>query len=201
VPKEGWNRGGASAVEGLLEASGIQLGAVVSDPFGVSGWAMLQRLADGETNIEAMLEETRGVLRKKKSGLREAWAGKSSTVSRLLLKQVTLLRQQIAEIHEAWWVAMKAYASTLHRLCRMPGVDLTAAQEILAEIGPRGGAFPVCGGVCFLGGSHSRNADHGGGQLPFPITHGEIGPPAAGPDCLGGRTHQGHLLRQPIRRS
>ncbi|MGI8744474.1 MAG: hypothetical protein ACR2NN_18250 [Bryobacteraceae bacterium] len=33
-------------VEGLLEQGGIKLTSVASDVFGVSGWAMLERIAD-----------------------------------------------------------------------------------------------------------------------------------------------------------
>jgi len=136
-----------SQVEGLLEQGGIKLTTVVSDSFGVSGWAMLQRMAQGETDIEALIGEARGTLCKKQAALREALAGRLSPICQLLLKQflkqVELLRQQIAEIDTALGEAMKAYAPTLHRLCRMPGVDLTAAQELLAEIGPRAAAFPT----------------------------------------------------------
>src|SRR6266478_5052582 len=38
-------------VEGLLEQGGIKLSAVASDIFGVSGWAILERIAAGEIGI------------------------------------------------------------------------------------------------------------------------------------------------------
>jgi transposase len=133
-------------VEGLLEQGGIKLAAVVSDVFGVSGWAMLQRIARGDTDVEAMIGEARGALCKKRAALREALAGRLSPLGQLLLtqslKQVELLWQQIDEINTALGEAMKAYAPTLHRLCRMPGVDLAAAQQLLAEIGPTAEVFP-----------------------------------------------------------
>jgi transposase len=132
-------------VEGLLEQGGIKLAAVVSDPFGVSGWAMLQHIAKGETSVDVLLGETRGVLRKKRAELREALAGGLSRVCQRLLQQyleqVKLLRQQIAEIQQELEVVMKPYAGTLHRRCRVPGIDLAAAQGLLAEIGPRAAAF------------------------------------------------------------
>jgi transposase len=134
-----------SQIEGLLEQGGIKLSAVVSDTFGVSGWAMLQRIAQGETNLDVLIAEARGTLRKKQGALREALAGRLSLVCQSLLKQhlkqVELLRQQITEIDQMLMEAMKPFALTLHRLCRMPGVDMTAAQEMLAEIGPTAEAF------------------------------------------------------------
>jgi transposase len=126
-------------VEGLLEQGGIKLAAVVSDPFGVSGWAILQHIAKGEKDIEVMLQETRGTLRKKRGELREALAGRLSPVCQkllqLYLEQVKLLWEQIGEIGQALERALKEYAPILHRLCRIPGVDLAAAQELIAELG------------------------------------------------------------------
>jgi transposase len=134
-----------SQVEGLLEQGGIKLTAVVSDSFGATGWAILKRIAKGETDIEAMLGETRGTLRKKKEQLREALVGRLSPLCRMLLTQrldqAELLRKQITEIDAALTLAMKDYAATLNRLCRVPGIDLTGAQAILAEVGPRAAAF------------------------------------------------------------
>lgn len=133
-------------VEGLLEQGGIKLTAVASDPFGVSGWAMLELIARGETNVEVLAGQARGSLRKKAAQLKQALAGKLEPVYRLLLQQkmdqVKLLRQQMAELDEALALAMKNHVATLHRLSKVPGVNLHAAQELLAEIGPDAAAFP-----------------------------------------------------------
>jgi transposase len=64
-----------SHVEGLLEQGGIKLSAVVSDLFGVSGWAMLEHISQGVTDLEVLVGEARGVLRKKGAELKEAWWG------------------------------------------------------------------------------------------------------------------------------
>lgn len=133
-------------VEGLLEQGGIKLTSVVSDLFGVSGWAMLERIAAGESEAEQVAQEARGALRKKKAKLEEALAGHLEPVYRFLLKQhmdqVRLLRRQVEEINQALAVALKDHVAALTRLARIPGVDLYAAQELLAEIGPRASAFP-----------------------------------------------------------
>jgi len=52
------------------------LTAVVSDLFGVSGWAMLKQISQGETNAATIAAQARGVLRKKKTALEEALAGR-----------------------------------------------------------------------------------------------------------------------------
>jgi transposase len=133
-------------VEGLLEQGGIKLTAVASDPFGVSGWAMLKRMADGETDVTQLVQEARGALRKKEAQLKEALAGRLDPVYQMLLRQnleqVELLRRQIEEVNTNLVEAMKAHLPTLVRLTKVPGVDLAAAQELLAEIGPTAAAFP-----------------------------------------------------------
>jgi transposase len=134
-------------VEGLLEQGGIKLTAVASDPFGVSGWAMLKLLVKGETDVAVLAAEARGRLRKKEAQLQEALAGKLDPVYRMLLRQnleqVELLRRQIEEVNQALAESMKAHTATLVRMTKIPGVDLAAAQELLAEIGPGAAAFPT----------------------------------------------------------
>jgi transposase len=133
-------------VEGLLEQGGIKLSAVVSDLFGVSGWAMLERIGQGVTDVEVLAGQARGVLRKKDAELKQALVGRLDPVYRLLLRQhleqVRLLRQQVEELNQALAQAMQEHIAPLHRLTRIPGVDLYAAQELLAEIGPKAAAFP-----------------------------------------------------------
>lgn len=133
-------------VEGLLEQGGFKVTAVASDVFGVSGWAMLERIAAGETDVSILVEEARAALKKKKAELREALAGHLDPIYQFLLKQyldqVRLLRRQIGEINEQLAIAMKDHTTALCRLCQIPGVQMAAAQELLAEIGPRAAAFP-----------------------------------------------------------
>jgi len=147
-----------SHVEGLLEHGGIKLSAVVSDLFGVSGWAMLEHIAQGVTDVEVLAGEARAGLRKKTAELKQALAGQLEPVYRLLLRQyleqVRLLRKQVEEINHALAEAMQEHLTALHRLTKIPGVDLYAAQELLSEIGPKAAAFASAGqfaswvGVC-----------------------------------------------------
>ncbi len=62
-------------VEGLLEQGGIQLTSVASDVFGVSGWAMLEKIAQGVSDVELLVSQARGVLRRKEEQLKEPWPG------------------------------------------------------------------------------------------------------------------------------
>lgn len=145
-------------IEGLLEEGGFKLTAVVSDPFGVTGWDLLEKIARGETDPEKLLSDLRGALRKKREQLREALEGRLEASHRLLLRQALdqarLLLAQVEEINQALSAAMRDHLAALTRLSRIPGVQLYAAQELLAEIGPGAAAFPSAGqfaswvGVC-----------------------------------------------------
>jgi transposase len=133
-------------IEGLLEQGGIKISSVITDLFGASGWAMLENLADGNHDVEKLVELAQGVLRKKTAQLKEALAGRLDLIYQMLLRQhlelVALLRKQIEELNQALSTAMKDHVAVLCRLSKMPGVDLHAAQELLAEIGPGATAFP-----------------------------------------------------------
>src|SRR5947209_4143004 len=133
-------------VEGLLEQGGIKLSAVASDIFGVSGWAILERIAAGESDVDKLVDQARGVLKRKKSKLREALQGKLDPIYRLLLQQhlaqAQLLCQQVEELNQALAEALKEHVAVLCRLTKVPGINLYAAQELLAEIGPGAVAFP-----------------------------------------------------------
>jgi len=119
---------------------------------------MLEHIALGISDVEVLVREARGVLRRKDAQLREALTGRLEPVYRLLLRQhmdqVRLLRRQIEEINQALARAMKEHIAVLHRLSRIPGIDLYAAQELIAEIGPKAAAFATAGqfaswaGVC-----------------------------------------------------
>jgi transposase len=169
-----------SQVEGLLEQGGIKLAAVASDLFGASGWAMLVELAQGETDVDKLAAQARGSLRHKQAELKEALAGRLEPVYRFLLRQqmdqVVLLRQQVLEINVALAEAMKEHTATVYRLSKIPGVDLYAAQELLAEIGPRAATFASAeqfaswAGVCpgsqeSAGISHSHRSPKGNRYL------------------------------------
>jgi len=167
-------------MEGILEQGGIKLTAVVTDLFGVSAWAMLCKIAEGETDIDELMGEARGKLKKKHAQLKEALVGVLEPIYRFLLKQhmeqVQLIWRQVEELNQALIESMKDHVAVLVRLAKIPGVDLYAAQELLAEIGagaiafPSGDQFASWAGVCpgsqeSAGINHSRRSAKGNRYL------------------------------------
>jgi hypothetical protein len=192
-----------SQVEGLLEHGGIKLAGVASDIFGVSGWAMLEKIAAGDTEIEVLVGQARGALRKKETRLREALAGQLDPIGRLLLKQqmdqVRLLRKQVEEINQSLVEAMRQQAPCCSGSPRSPEWIICGAGTAGRDRS-LGGRRRQRGTVRLLGRSLSRLAGIGRHQLQPSFGQGKLFPAmAALSDRLGGHSYQGHVLRPPVR--
>jgi len=123
----------------VLEASGIKIGSVVSDVFGMTGTAILGELARNNTNPQALAELARGSLKNKREEIQRSLEGTFSAHDARLLKHQLDLHGQLETRREAIEkeIATMAvpYEAVVTRLDQMPGINGTAAIEILGEIG------------------------------------------------------------------
>lgn len=130
----------------VLEDANIKLTAVASDIMGVSGRAMLQALATGETDPQRLAQLARHTLRKKIPQLEQALRGHVRPHHRFLLQtllaQVTFLEQQIAQVDAAVTEAARPFASELALLRTIPGIK-ARAENVLAELGADMRVFPT----------------------------------------------------------
>ena len=119
---------------------------------------MLKALVAGQHTAAEMAEMACGRLRARSEALQAALEGSLDEVCRGLLDQalqrIEMLDGQQQQLQQ-WLSAMqREYASTWRRLGQVPGIDVCAAQKILAAIGPQAAAFPSSGhlaswvGVC-----------------------------------------------------
>jgi transposase len=130
----------ANRIQKVLEDANIKLGSVVSDVMGLSGRDMLMALIAGNTSPAAMAQLARGQLRMKIPALEEALSGKVTEHHRFMLKalldQVHYLEQQVEAFDQRIEEVMTPFEqAAVARLDSMPGVNVRAAQNILAEIG------------------------------------------------------------------
>ncbi|HEX2291149.1 MAG TPA: IS110 family transposase [Pseudonocardiaceae bacterium] len=134
-------------VEKLLEDSQIKLSVVASDIFGVSGREMLAALIGGQTNPQALARLARGRLRAKIGALEEAFTGHFTDHHALLLSKmlarIDALDADIAELDAAIEEMVAPFASAVERLDEIPGVGITAARVIIAEVGLDMSRFPT----------------------------------------------------------
>ncbi|MDQ4033609.1 MAG: transposase [Actinomycetota bacterium] len=134
-------------VEKLLEDAQIKLSVVASDIFGVSGREMLAALIGGQTNPQALARLARGRLRAKIGALDEAFTGHFTDHHALLLSKmlarIHALNADIAELDAAIEEMVAPFASAVDRLDELPGVGITAARVIIAEVGLDMSRFPT----------------------------------------------------------
>ena len=123
----------------VLEASGIKIGSVVSDVFGMTGSAILRELARNNTNPPALAELAKGSLKNKREEIERSLEGTFSAHDARLLKHQLDLHGQLETRRQAIEkeIATMAvpYEALVTRLDQIPGINGTAAIEILGEIG------------------------------------------------------------------
>src|SRR4051794_757138 len=148
-------------VEKLLEDALIKLTVVVSDPFGVSGRAIMAALIAGERDPAVLADLARGSLRSKTSRLTEALTGRFTDHHAFLLTQmlhrVDAITADIATVQARIDAQMDDLAPAVAKLDAIPGVGPVAAQMILAEIGTDMSRFPTPGAPGLLGPVRARS--------------------------------------------
>jgi transposase len=126
-------------VHKILEDTNIKLASVVADLFGVSGRRMLAALMAGERDPHVLAAFARGRLRRKLAALELALHGQFTAhharLIALALEVVDLMNRQIAELDQQIRELIAPLYPQIEQLISIPGVEATAAQMILAEIG------------------------------------------------------------------
>jgi transposase len=134
-------------VEKLLEDAQIKVSVVASDIFGVSGRAMMAALIAGERDPETLADMARGRMRRKTTQLREAFVGRFNDHHAFLLTKmlarIDQLGVDIADVEEHISDQIAPFAAAVARLDEIPGIGVTAAQAIIAEIGLDMTQFPT----------------------------------------------------------
>jgi transposase len=172
-------------MEGVLEEAGIKLSGVVSDLFGMSGLRILDALAGGQKDAAALAALGDDRLRVSKEALEDALTGRVEAEHQLLLRQhleqLRELIRQVQELDAAIGASLHQHAEAVGRLCEVPGIAVTAAEQIIAEIGPHAAAFDspeqmaswigVCPGRQESGGdSHSTRSPKGNRTMRSVLT-------------------------------
>ncbi len=130
----------------LLEGANIKLSDVASDIVGVSGSAMLRALANGESDLDRLVELAKSSLRNKREELRLALEGSFGSHQRFLLgkqlDQLEFLDRQIADLNLEVEQRLRPFEALLARLDAIPGIGQRNAEQILVEVGTDMSRFP-----------------------------------------------------------
>jgi transposase len=134
-------------VEKLLEDAGIKLSVVASDIFGVSGRSMMDALVAGERDPQILAQLARSRMRTKLGDLEEAFMGRFGAHHAFLLARmlarVDAINADITAVEDRIGELIAPFAAAVARLDEIPGIGVTAARAILAEIGTDMTRFPT----------------------------------------------------------
>jgi transposase len=162
----------------VLEQSGVKLGSVASDPFGVSGMLMLRDLAAGRTDPAALAQHAKRKLRKKIPELERAFESNfRAHHSQLLAKHLDMYdaaQNAVAAFEALIAPQVAAHESLIARLDLIPGIDRTAAIAILGEIGTDMSAWKGDRFIAAWSGLAPGNNQSGGKRKRAPIRKGNI---------------------------
>lgn len=163
-------------IEALLEEGQIKLACVLSDLTGTSGRRVLRALADGETEAARLAALCDRRVHASQQQRIDALGGRLSGAHRLVLRQqldhIEFLEEQRVELQAALTELLRDYEPVVRRLVEVPGVNVVAAQHLVAELGATAAAFPTArqlaswAGVCpgrqeSAGLSRSNRCPHG----------------------------------------
>ncbi|QJD86654.1 IS110 family transposase [Cohnella herbarum] len=128
-------------VHKILQDANIKLTTYMSDLFGVSGRALLEKLIDGEVLEEDTVRDlVKNQLKKKVNLLMDALNGKLLYHHREMIKyhmeHLKFLEDQIGRLEENIQVLVKPYQEEVKLLDSIPGIDEIAATTLMAEISP-----------------------------------------------------------------
>ena len=139
-------------VEKLLEDAQIKLSVIATDIFGVSGRAMMAALIAGQRDPKVLAQMARARMRVKIPQLEEAFVGHFDDHHAFLLGQmlahIDALQADISRIEERIDTEIAPFAEAVTRLDEIPGVGVTAARVIIAEIGVDMTRFPTAAHLC-----------------------------------------------------
>src|SRR5450631_441 len=136
--------------EKLLEDAHLKLSSVASDIHGVSGRAMLRAVIAGERRPKVLAEMALGRMRPKIARLEDVFVSASSTsehafILQMMLDSIDELTAQVAVLDERIAVLCEPYERQVEQLDGIPGFGVTAARDLIAEIGTDMSAFPTAG--------------------------------------------------------
>lgn len=157
-------------IQNILEQANIKLTSVVSDMFGVSGMAMLRLLASGNSITgETLAGQALGKLKRKVDELTKAGEGRfeehHSFMLKLLLAQLDELEALIAHLESRIAARLEKYSQQVELLCQLPGVGITVAAVMIAQLGVDMSVFPSERHISSWAGVSPGNNESAGRRL------------------------------------
>lgn len=163
-------------LQGILEDANIKLGNVVSDVFGKTGTAIVQALAQGQTDPIYLSSLAKGSLIGKRDQLQLALYGRMTAHHQFMLsfslKVIDQINASITELDQRIATYLHELKQETELLRTIPGVSDQIALGIIAEIGVEMSVFPSNKHLASWTGICPGNNESAGKKKSSKVTHG-----------------------------
>lgn len=153
-------------IQRLLARQGITFGTVLSNVFGASGMAILEALTEGRSVLEELPKLVHRSVKAKLPMLSAALEAPLAEIPRYLLmtqlQRLEAVEEDIQAIERKIVAHLEPHKAKLDLLQTIPGVSLTSACIILAEIGVDMSCWPTARHLAAWGGVAPGCRESGG---------------------------------------
>ncbi len=152
-------------VQKVIDRSGIRIGGVLSDVFGMNGRRILDGLVNGVAS-EAIIASLSSHVSGKVPDLTNALGAELNPSDRFILQDLLLehdsVEERIGKLDREIREGLSQWEKKLELLQTIPGIDQGSACAILVEIGPDIGVFPSAKHLASWSGVCSGNNESAG---------------------------------------
>lgn len=154
-------------IDKFLQSTGFRLSMFLSDIFGASGRNIMRHLAaHGSIDRDALDTCLKTQTRNRIDEILVSVNGNLSTHQREFLSMMLEYLEQIErhkkQVETSIEAEIEKHSESLSLLCSIPGIDVTAASAIIAEIGTDLSAFPSAEHLCSWAGLSPGNNESAG---------------------------------------
>ncbi|WP_369394579.1 IS110 family transposase [Streptomyces sp. CG1] len=165
-------------LEKLLEDPGIKLSSVVSDLGGKSARTMVEALIAGERDPHTLAQLAVGALKDKEVQLAQALTGfftdHHAFLACAMLDRIDAATEAVKRLTTEIDRRLEPYRRQVELLVTIPGISLTAAQVVVAEIGVDMQRFPTAAHLASWAGVCPGNHESAGRVTCGRTRHGDV---------------------------
>ena len=168
----------ANRMQKILEDANVKIASVATDWLGVSGRLILNQMLDGEEDSRKLADLCRGRLRDKIPQMQLAVEGRMTEHHRWMLRlqreQLEFLEQQIAQLDARIQKQINDYQQAVDLCTTIPGIEVVAAANLIAEIGVNMDQFPSAQHLASWAGMCPGNNESAGKRLSGKARNGNV---------------------------
>lgn len=166
----------SNRIHKVLEDCNLKLTSVVTNVMGMTGRAILEALAAGQTDPETLSELACGSLKRRKGELAQALRGQVAAHHRYLLQLhlglYDAVQQAIASLDSQIQEQLRPFRQAVDLVVTVPGIQQTVAEVVLSEIGLDMSRFPTAGHLISWAGLCPRQDESAGKKRSTKIRKG-----------------------------